>query len=182
MKAKIIILETTNKSASYPAIIKQYSSGKLISGLTSQKDKICHFYLIDESAEIKEGDWYIDLSKKTSNYGLHKCDSERIASLSNQFKGKFAKIIASTDKLALGSYQGHFEDIDCTNYLPQLSEQSIQLLIDYYNKNGKMPDEVEVNFEYKNKPMSDLFIERKIKLNSEGTVDITIPEEKKYSK
>ncbi len=51
--------------------------------------------------------------------------------------------------------------------LPQLSEQAIESLVDYHNKKGKMPDEVKVG---------DTII------NVKGTVDVTLTENKLYTK
>ena len=70
-------------------------------------------------------------------------DSQKQLRFYNQDKD-IVKLIASTNKLPLEPYQGHFEGVDCTNYLPQLSEQAIKLLIEYYNENGEMPEWVKV--------------------------------------
>lgn len=160
---KIIMLESKNGKASYPPILKQYSSGKLIIGLTSQKDIVQHFYLIDTEAEIKEGDWVY----YPNNF------QNKVLQVSNaSISRKWYKIICSTDK---------------SIKLPQLSKQSIQLLIDYYNSNGKMPDEVEVEMienpeDFGCDPAYFGEPSHIIKLNPQGEVDITIPEEKMYSK
>ena len=80
------------------------------------------------------------------------------------------KVIKHTD----GNYYLQLEDktyrkiiasTDSSLNLPLLSEQSIKLLIDYYNQFGKMPEFVETTV---------------WELHNE--VDITIPEERKYSR
>jgi len=57
------------------------------------------------------------------------------------------KVIASTDKLALEPYMGHYEGIDCTNYLPQPSQSFIEKYITEYNK-GSVIENVLVEYEF----------------------------------
>lgn len=164
-----------------------------------------HIYLIDESAKIKEGDWYYNL------YPIEEYGEKFISQCGNPkaLDEGCSKIIASTDKYLGWTNLGTSEDdrvignkIGGNNgclfehIIPQLSFQSIQLLIDYYNKHGKMPDEIEVEhdsqwftkergwqpFPRDNKNYLPEHKRKIIKLNSEGTVDITIQEEKMYSK
>lgn len=197
MKAKVIMLETT-KEANSNSIILRECDNKLIFNTPKIffHGKVIEFYLIDESAEIIEGDWCL-CDDRMNIYELHQFFVGRCKSIENGWinvidgQGENPdwthKIIASTDK-SLTSLFGGQEVLDFP-YI--LSEQSIKLLIDYYNKNGKMPDEVEV--ETKMKPhigeilddsYPDFVIDEfnTIKLNSEGTVDITILEENMYSR
>lgn len=107
-----------------------------------------HIYLIDPGADIKEGDWVYSWET------IIKWNSQKQGTISLT---EYSKIICSTDKYlgwtnigtcekgriignkVNGSNRCLFEPI-----LPQLSEQAIKLFIDYYNENGKMPDEINI--------------------------------------
>lgn len=162
---KLVMLETSQYS---DIQIKLDGKLHLEDGSSIALKSYAHFYLIDTDTEIKEGDWYIDLSMRTSNYGLHKCDSKRLETISKHFKGQFAVVLTSTDNI---------------ENIPQLSEQSIKLAIDYFNRTGKR--EVEVDVEEIHEKIAiynfamglDEEVISKIKFNPEGKVDITLPEE-----
>lgn len=154
-----------------------------------------HFYLIDLEAEIKEGDhaWctetneIIQVSEVIQEQHKYR-DTNGKTHYDNFDPWKWYKIICSTDK-----------SLD----VPQLSAQSIKLLIDYYNKNGKMPDEVAV-VKPKDEsicrcgiPKSEHLYEKEgvvynkyrhpfvpvnTTTNSQGTVEITISEDRVYSR
>ncbi len=215
MKAKIIIIADKN--------------GIIINTRIEPNGK-GHIYLTDPNAEIKEGDWII------YNGNLIQANNPEGVKLMNTRGHKVnelsTKIICSTDK-SLGLKEGKcihcdgegklpnsskrsgFENCsnpDCKDgvesiqNVPQLSSESINYLIDYYNKNGVMPDEVEVEsiefpktferssgyagfrcnscnkWSYDKKDVDKQCSCKTIKLNPQGTVDITIPEEKKYSR
>lgn len=178
------MLETTDKTKIIKCAVDNYlhlyeNYGDAFESNYYGKDKYIHLYLIDTDAEIKEGNWYINISMRTSNYGLHKYDSKRLETISKQFKGQFAVIITSTDK---------------SLNISLLSDQSIKLAIDYFNKTSKKEVEVEVEYidngyevDMEGIGGMDLgdtcWMEKlELKLNSEGKVDITIPEEKMYSR
>jgi len=151
-------------------------------------------YLIDRNSKIKGGDWCIDM--EVNKIMKAKWDSPH----------NYSKIMCSTDNSlvieeadnserdAEIDYRGSScidEEFDIV--LPQLSEQAVELLVDYHNKNGKMPDEVEVEIEPKcikcDSETKPLLNNRSKCRNcgyefhlSQGTVDITIPEDKVYTK
>ena len=60
--------------------------------------KSTHNIYITSEEEIKEGDWYLDTSMKSSNFAVNKCDSERLETIAKQFKNLFKKIILTTDQ------------------------------------------------------------------------------------
>ena len=60
--------------------------------------KSTHNIYITSEEEIKEGDWYLDTSMKSSNFAVNKCDSERLETVAKQFKNLFKKIILTTDQ------------------------------------------------------------------------------------
>lgn len=123
--------------------------------------------LIDTEAEIVDGDWYCyedyisGISKLIggiSNIPISGCGSN----FTNSRKPK--KIISSTNK---------------SHNLPQLSEESIELLISYYNQHKRMYDIVEVNtwweLEPGDRPSDRKYDVKHVELNKQGEVDITIP-------
>jgi hypothetical protein len=164
MKLKPILIKTDKSNYS---IIEDLSNRLETKGILflpaphGDKVEYYHIYLTDPNAEIKG--WYYD---SFLNGIRHTGGSDYTQNTITDL------IIASTDKAL---------------ELPQLSEQSIKLLINYYNENSKMPDEVEV--ESKNNWTTEIdgdlidstFIPE-IKLNPQGTVDITIPEDRLFTK
>jgi hypothetical protein len=168
-----------------------------------------HIYLIDKTAEIKEGDWYYSKA-------LNSIFKAEILPLSLK---DAVKIIASTDSSLQWAEGGYPYELQIHG-IPQLSEQSIKLLIDYYNNNGLLPESVKVkkdkygnvpyyyihgNCKYECEHKGNWFdltngqvemtkseeeliklnankIYYSLKLNSQGTVNIYIPEERMYSK
>jgi len=214
MKAKPILLEIHGSIEDIQGSIimrnnKLFTSAMLNSALAHKKissDRVFEIYLIDEDAEIKEGDWCYNNKIGLGNYFVDAENNTHDIICTKGITYPFStpkyifKVICCTDKFLGWTNIGSCEKgriignkVNGSNgclfrsLLPQLSEQSIILLIDYYNKNSKMPDEVKVrdhldgciwniqSKEFLNKPLE-------LKLNSEGTVDITIPEEKMYNK
>ena len=115
-----------------------------------------HIYIIDPSAEIKEGDWYIT---KLNNIIKH--EREWSVDFPN-FNNK--KIIASTDKTITPN---SWIDISKSMWI-----------IDEYNKTGKMPDVgLEIKEEYSAALNEDICIEMVIKTNSDKSVIIKPIEE-----
>lgn len=139
-----------------------------------------NLYLIDTDAEIEEDDYYIGSENKiiyTSKeiyYDLFSILKDANNSICWKSKGK---ILASTDK---------------SLNLPIISEYSIKLAIDYFNRIGKKEIEVEIEEKIENEVLwsanglshgaNNYGKPRIPKLNQEGKVDITIPEEKMYSR
>jgi hypothetical protein len=235
MKAKVIMLEITKESN----IVKTTDANRLHYNLKipsiaigdHSNSTFVNIYLTNPNAEIKTGDYYYDsFYKRVFKY---EGDTQE---LSFEY---CSKIICSTDKsLKTTSSIGNQGTVKFEP-LPQLSEQSKKLFADYYNKNGKMPDEVGIKTLaikdasilklkngietvikyascsgkgrkhdvfpaiYLNKEVGYCFIEddwnvdfthktnnaldiisidsKSLYVNSEGAVDITIPEEKKFS-
>lgn len=124
MKLKPILIETGKAEDS---IILSAEKLRFFKGyftqdyLNSQDKKSYHIYLIDKNAELEEGDWCVDTYKNLVKY------VKKAWGIAARFK-----IIASTDK-SLG--------------LPLLSEQAVNYLIEYYNKNNNIPEEVDVKEE-----------------------------------
>jgi hypothetical protein len=179
MKAKIIMLETNSK----PRIgqicknniqmfiwTQSHIDNDVTRGLAEYKMIATFEIYLTSNTEIKEGDFYY------SNKQI--CKAERVESQLPYHE--CSKIICSTDKSLVKNIS---RPLGVIQELPQLSFQSIQLLIDYYNKNSKMPDEVEVEIDYQIFD-DDIFADQthKIKLNPQGTVDITILEDRLFSK
>ncbi len=208
MKAKVIMLEDSNwenKEGLIGLLIIDVYGRKAGDLLQSHRSLISiehykphHIYLTDPNAEIKEGDYYIMddslMEPVEDQKEADRCNIHPIISPS------CSKIIATTNKLLIEEannserdaeidYRGNSsipEEFD--KHLPQLSEQSIKLLIDYYNKYKKMPDEVKLVgthwiIEEKQTSNPQTTIDVPIcKVNTEGTVDITISEERTYTK
>lgn len=204
MKAKPILLPTAREPFKMPyhktipksnlvlGLVDSYRYSKGL-GLTKDRGTIGNFskemyqniYLIDETAEIRDADWYIVLVNELMEiHQRGKKDKSGIRFIEgNSWIKGCKKIISSTDP-SLG--------------LPLLSEQSIKLLIDYYNKNGKMLESVNIEEDLiptlmegrrwddkeASKPDGNrsFYMKSEIKLNSRGTIDISISEKKMYSK
>jgi hypothetical protein len=147
MKAKVIILSTNNIEGAI-----WWSGHKLYTKPPEDpsRGELNHLYLIDPNVKIKEGDWCVNNNYDT----LYQPNCRGDISSWN-------KVLATTDK---------------SLNLLILSKQSIKLLIDYYNKNGKRFDEIEVD------TFTDKGLPNEIVVKMNGTVDITIPEEKMYSR
>ena len=60
--------------------------------------KSTHNIYVTSEEHIKEGDWYLDTSMKSSDFAVNKCDSERLETIAKQFKNLFKKIILTTDQ------------------------------------------------------------------------------------
>jgi len=182
MKAKVIMLDSKTST-----IHKHQKELKITKFELEETDFFIpqYLYLTNPNAKIEVGDYFIkdkmvcQCNETTQNELGCIPDNEVYCNTQTYFdRRNCVKIIATTNS----SLRILFEGQEVLEEPYPLSEQSIKLLVDYYNRKGKMPDEVEVNFEYINKPMSDLFLDKTIKLNSKGEVDIIIPEEKMYSR
>lgn len=128
-KCKVIMLPTDGK-----ANIQKNELNEIFN-LTypqhSNQGYISQHLYITSNDEIKENDWFYSIKyNRIEKFSGHESLNEREA----------YKIIATTDKLSPEPYQGHFEGIDCTNYLPQPSQQFIQKYIEEYNKGNIITD------------------------------------------
>ena len=134
------------------------------------------YFLSDD--EIKEGDWFF-----TGKY-IRKCERDSGGSLGfTSYDGvaflfiqpNFKKIIATTDKLATEPFQGYYEDIDCTKYLPKPSQDFIEVFIREYNAGRKIEEVIveyttkHLGFEFdENCNKSDLIL----KIKPDNTISI----------
>lgn len=189
MKLKPVLLPTKDKSPVVVGVKVQRYNPRMI--LTKDADAewlkfgtYNNIYLIDEEAEIKSRDWYyftksgIHINLGTLPLNKTKWDGD-----------KCFKIIASTDFLILSTKYSD-ENSVVIEYLPNLSKKSIKLLIDYYNKNGRLPESVEVGTTFGGEYLAGMSGSNeiwasypdKIKLNSQGTIDISIPKDRMYTK
>jgi hypothetical protein len=139
-------------SGAYPSDLEQFPNQ---TGTQNQ-----HLYITLpqsdlEISKIKEGDWFITddniLKSNNSSLVIKQCkeitnswiiDDEGIGHSPDNSE----KIVACTDKLPIEPYQGHYDGIDCTNYLPSIPQSFINHYITEYNK-GNMIKEVEVELE-----------------------------------
>ena len=135
MKLKPILLEINDNNPSMKGDIILVDNFLTIAEIDDIGNKNFNIYLINPEVEIKEGDWYID-----------DCGEVRKSITSDKEywsrRKDYNKIIASTDSSLITGYTVDFNSKEI--YFPQLSEQAIKLLIDYYNKNGCMPEFIEV--------------------------------------
>ena len=167
MKLKPILLEDTT-GRNYPCILMHShmfgGPGKLGYYECNIRTPTLNYqiYLVDPTAEIKEGDYYI------SNNQI--CICEKVTNII------YNKIVCASIARVGHDYKNDVPNGDDYNYIvPKLSEEAIESLIKYYNSNGEMPDEVDVgdtDYEswYQNgaSPVG-------CKLNQQSEVDITIP-------
>ena len=108
-----------------------------------------HLY-ITTNDKVKIGDWYLvelyDVTGHSTGLHLERCNSiddvwiNPIGIDLTRHINNCRKIIATTDKLPLETYQGHFNDVDCTRYLPQPSQSFIEKYLEEYNKGNKIVD------------------------------------------
>lgn len=210
MKAKVIMLETTNTLKGEGLITsdgKWFIRGNEFGCFVDNDTNVIqhHLYLIDEKAEIKEGDVvYLKSIGKHGQIGKYSYDKEHkthdITTFGNvhypfSTKEYFSKIIATTDTLQFTTdYHGEpeiREDKVCYNKsVPKLSEQSIKALISHYNKHGEHVSEVVLQDELDCEDCHHKYDCSQMQCsitypdycNSKGTVDIIFPEEKTYSR
>lgn len=170
MKLKPILIATEDGvTAKSPASSKLYRVYPETSEIRTNKgiDHVGYdIILIDPTAEIVERDLYYNNKRKDIN----------ISYANVGVNVYWDKIIASTNP---------------QHNLPKLSQQSIDLLIEYYNVNGSMSESVDViemtgHIDVHNETIPDsnkmklLYFDEfgiysGIKLNTEGTIDVTIP-------
>lgn len=148
-EAEVVMLATDKRSCLF--INKRSNQLQYyFKGTAPNNAKHQHLYFLSNE-EIKEGDWYCDISMKTSNYGIHQCDSKRLEAICNQFKDQAKKIIATTDTSLFIESPINIQNIP-TQYieedyqLPQPSKAFIQAYIKAYNE-GKPITKVLVEME-----------------------------------
>jgi hypothetical protein len=149
-----------------------------------------NIYLTDQNVKIEEGDWFIkdkmicQCNETTQNELGCIPNNEVYCNTQTYFdRRNCIKILVTTDKDLIikecfgcsskvkGGYKCRCEK------LPLLSSQSIKLLVDYYNRERKMPDEVEVEYikpKYVNSNFTKPYANKEIKLNLQGEVEIKI--------
>lgn len=151
MKLKPVLTETTNSN-----IVKILED--TISFTTTPNilgGKYFDIILVDPEAEIVEGDYILN-------------PEENIIEIYAKNKQNISKYIYY--KITCGT--------NVPNCLNKLSEQSIKLLIDYYNEHKCMPEWIEIDYTPYYETNMVKSIEGAIKLNQQGKVDITITEVK----
>jgi hypothetical protein len=183
-KCKVVMLPTDkiNKVGD----ICKFDYGLNIAGKADLGYSTQHLYIVS-SDKIEEGDWFIRDTEIYQCFKSHKdeiefkTDEKSVYCGTNTFwDRKFCKkIIATTDKLPTEPYQGHYEGIDCTNYVPQPSTSFIEKYIKVYNDGTPI---VDVMVEYEIEPdfvpdfiskVLDYEPQSKIKVDSKNQITIT---------
>lgn len=187
MKTKLVVLETSQYS---DIQIKLDGKLHLDDGSSIALKSYAYFYLIDPNAEIKEGDWVIRFyDGNPQQIGMATPKGDELKRIRDK---RVFKVIASTDSSliinagaeTIASASGFKQSFNKLTTLPLLSEQSLKLAIDYFNRTGKREVEMEVEEIHEkiaiyNFAMGlDEEVISKIKFNPEGKVDITLPQEK----
>lgn len=155
---KVIMLATDEKANVEDIVMSKFkdihvvtkNDGKEYLKTTTKQ----HLYIISDDC-IYVGDWYLDLSMKTSDYGVHKCDSERLKEVTYKFKSTAKKIIATTNKSLIIHKEIAGSDKDSNNnwgiqehmVLPKLPDTFIEKYINYYNS-GKQIMEISAKTHY----------------------------------
>lgn len=90
---------------------------------------------ITSDEEIKEGDWYLDISMKTCHYGVHKCNSQRLESITKRFKDVAKKIIITTDQDLIKDGIQSIDDEFLEWYVKNPSCESVEVVdnLKYFN-------------------------------------------------
>jgi hypothetical protein len=188
MKLKPILLESQSSNSKLLLWDKTLIEHKNDKGPYRSEFKLQHIYLIDQEAEIKKGDrcYMLDEASRNSGINLLRVDEVDLEiKATGQNGGHFVTHKRWIAKIIASSYSA---------ILPRLSQQSIKFLVDYYNKQGKMPDEVEIKI-WKGLQLPNNFLDyekeellknsKKLPdniLNPQGTIDIIIPKERMYSR
>jgi hypothetical protein len=187
MKTKLVMLETSQYS---DIQIKLDGKLHLEDGSSIALKSYAQFYLIDTDTEIKEDDWVIRFyDGKPHQIGMATPKGDELKRIRDKrvFKvisSTYSSLIINAGEETIASASGFNQKIDKLTTLPLLSESSIKLAIDYYNRTSKKEVEVEVEEIHEkiviyNFAMGiDEEVISKIKLNPEGKVDITLPQEK----
>ena len=139
---KLIMLPTEKPSeiVLMPIVGLHHSSNPLLK--VRECDSLQHFY-ITSSEEIKIGDYYISY-------------------LSNRIlqRTKIMDIVESLDKKIVAT-------TDPSLNLPTISESDVKHIIEYYNKNGKLPDiELETIDVFTHNEFMERVFTKKININS----------------
>lgn len=126
-KAKVVMLATEKAST---LNIHSETGILRIGANIESKNKTAinqHLYIVNDD-EIKLGDYYYCKPARSVEYGIIKCDSERLVQLCKDFKHESFKVIATTD-LELNK-QG----------IPKPSESFVKKFVDKYNKSEIIAD------------------------------------------
>ena len=182
-KCKVVIL-STDKINKVGDICK-FDYGLNIASKADLGYSTQHLYIVS-SDKIEEGDWFIRDTEIYQCFKSHKdeiefkTDEKSVYCGTNTFwDRKFCKkIIATTDKLPTEPYQGHYEGIDCTNYVPQPSTSFIEKYVKAYNAGTPIID-VMVDYEYITTKSSVFISEnvpygyKRVKVDSQNQITIT---------
>lgn len=172
-KCQIIMLPAKDKLEGVLCTIGRtltYQKGLVTNGGYIQAQ---HLYILSDD-EIKEGDWFFDITKNT----IHKCHSvsNNIQSSLNGggYHGKFEckKIIATTNKSISRNSDIEMSVKDALNTLPEIPQSFIEQFITSYNE-GKTISDVMVEYDTIQVPYitGDGF-EIVLKVNSNNTINI----------
>lgn len=97
VKCKVVMLSTEKANARISTKDFGKGNGLEVLDYVCENTKAKHLYVLSDE-EIKQNDWYLS-DGKSSEYCVHKCDSQRLVEICNSNKGYIkGKIIASTDE------------------------------------------------------------------------------------
>jgi hypothetical protein len=142
-----------------------------------------HLYILSNE-EIKEGDNVDGLWLYSQLCGLVKGKGIVDGYVHHQNGGdnypfNYKKVIATTNKLPIGNYQGSIEYngeiVDLNDYLPQIPQSFIEHFIGEYNQ-GNVINKVSVEVEkiYMGVPIYQEFVGTRIKVNEKNEISIVI--------
>lgn len=164
--ANILLLETKDTTSLF---LKENNTK--VGTIELLHGKFYHMFLTlpkDSSIdEIKEGDW-VYLNNNISE--LPEYDGNYIIQIKSEEQKLSAnivaeKVVASTDELVDGwDYKKDIPDGDFYNkFLPKIPQPFIDYFIKQYKK-GNTLNSVDIELSYKEKPMSDVFLDKEIKI------------------
>lgn len=162
-KHKVVMLRSKNESGCFSYTPKGILHTNLLIGSPH------HLYILSDE-EIKEGDWYLDISLINSLFIIPRQALSNIKRIDKNCK----KIIATTDQsIGVVKYTegGHVINAGQKILLPEIPQQFIEYYINEYNKGNELK---EVEVEYINNGDIDFGygIEYIIRYNSDNTINI----------
>jgi hypothetical protein len=150
--------------------------------------KKCHFLLVDTEAEINEGDLvYRFYDSSDSHVGIATPKGDELKRVKDN---RVWKIVASTNQFLEIMYHekypdGNHKGVKTITSLPEISDDSIDMLIEYIDENNEIPEFVGVEEDmgfpdgrsFKEGDENHPDIIKWLNINWDGTIDINIPEE-----
>lgn len=149
LNKKCVMLSTNEKATDKPFSvgITLCNDGKLrIGNPVGRSEKRQHLYIVSDE-QIKEGEYGLDI-RDNKIFNCERVLSNRYEQGVLQFQKSYCKkIIATTDKsITINGYDSSDEDAIVKCYLPQLSQEFIELYFKKYNE-GNMITEVEIEYQ-----------------------------------